>query len=55
MKISKPRTEKWYNYEEGDCGSPLDRRGKYLCYFKKGFWKRYDRKKNLRNISKWLE
>ena len=52
MKISRPKTEKWHNYEEGDVQSPIDRHGKHLCYFKKGFWKRYDRKKFLRNILK---
>jgi hypothetical protein len=49
MKISRPKTEKWHNYEEGDCGSPIDK------YFKKGWWKRYDRKKFFRNISKWFD
>lgn len=46
MKIARPKTEKWHNWEEGDCGSPID------CYYKKGFWKRYDRKKYLKNILK---
>jgi hypothetical protein len=55
MKISRPKTEKWHNYAEGDCSSPIDRHGEHLRYFKKGFWKRYDRKKFLRNIAKLFE
>jgi len=55
MKISRPKTEKWHNYEEGDCGKPIDRDGSNKAYFKKGWWKRYDRKKFFRNISKWFE
>ena len=55
MKIARPKTEKWHNYEEGDCGKPIDRDGSNKAYFKKGWWKRYDRKKFLRNISKWFE
>jgi len=55
MKIGRVKTEKWHNYEEGDCGAPLDRKGKNLCYFKKGWWKRYDRKKFLRRTKKWTE
>jgi len=50
MKISRVKPEKWHNYEEGDCGAPLDRKGKHLAYFKKGWWKKYDRKKYLRKI-----
>lgn len=42
------RTEKWHNYEEGDCAKPIDRDGSNKSYFKKGWWKRYDRKKFLR-------
>lgn len=55
MKVARPKTEKWHNHEEGDCGVPIDRKGKHLCYFKKGFWKRYDRKKYLKRTSKWME
>ena len=55
IKIGRVKTEKWHNYEEGDCGAPLDRKGKHLCYFKKGWWKRYDRKKFLRRTKKWTE
>lgn len=44
MKISRPKTEKWHNWEEGDVGSPIKK------YFKKGFWKRFDRKKYFRNL-----
>ena len=54
MKLSRPKTEKWHNYEEGDCGKPIDRDGSNRSYFKKGFWKRYDRKKFFRNILKQL-
>lgn len=55
MKISRVKTEKWHNYEEGDCSKPLGRKNKNLCYFKKGFWKRHDRKKYLRLTKKWFE
>ena len=55
MKIGRVKTEKWHNYEEGDCGAPLDRKGKHLCYFKKGWWKKYDRKKFLRRTKKRME
>lgn len=55
MKLARPKTEKWHNYEEGDCGMPINRKSKHLCYFKKGFWKRYDRKKYLRNTLNWME
>jgi hypothetical protein len=50
MKIARVKTESWHNYEEGDCGSPISRHGKHLCYFKKGFWKRIDRKRYLKKI-----
>lgn len=46
------KTAKYHNFEEGDCGKPIDRKGKHLWYFKKGFWKRYDRKKWFRNLFK---
>lgn len=55
MKIGRVKTESYHNNQEGDCGAPLDRKNKNLCYFKKGFWKRYDRKKFLRQIEKWTE
>lgn len=54
-KISRPKTESWHNYAEGDCGKPIDRHGKHLCYYKKGFWKRYDRKKFLRRINNGID
>ena len=44
MKISRPKTESYHNYVEGDCGSPIK------DYFKKKFWKRYDRKKFIRRV-----
>lgn len=50
MKLARVKTEKWHNYEEGDCGKSIDRHGKHLHYFKKGFWKRYDRKKFIRRL-----
>lgn len=50
MKIFRPKTERWHNYVEGDCGSPISRHGKHLQYFKKGWWKRYDRKKFFRKL-----
>lgn len=45
MKLNRPKTEKWHNYDD-DVGHPKEN------YFKKNFWKRYDRKKFLRNIDK---
>lgn len=48
MKVSRPKTEKWHNYEEGDCGHPIN------DYFKKGFWKRYDRKRFFRKLKKYI-
>ena len=55
MKIGRVKTDKWHNYEEGDVGASLDRKGKHFCYFKKGWWKKYDRKKFLRRTKKWME
>lgn len=55
MKIPRPKTEKYHNYEEGDCGKPIDRKGIHLCFFKKGSWKRVDRKKFFRNYFKTLD
>ncbi len=42
MKIARPKTESYHNFEEGDCGKPQ------ANHFKKGFWKRNDRKKFFR-------
>lgn len=39
MKIAKPKTSKYHNYDEGDCGKPIK------DFYKRGFWKRYDRKR----------
>lgn len=25
MKIARPKTEQYHNYQEGDCGKPLNR------------------------------
>lgn len=44
----KPKTSKYHNWDEGDCGKPI----KVGYYYKKGFWKRYDRKKYYRNLFK---
>ena len=52
MQISRPKTVRWHKYEEGDCAKPISRDGSRKCFYKKGFWKRYDRKKFLRNILK---
>ena len=49
MKISRVKTEKWHNYQEGDCGKPID------GFFKKGFWKKYDRKRFIKKLFKQAE
>lgn len=46
MKISRPKTEKYHNWEEGDTGSPINN------YYKKGFWKKYDIKQFIKNLFK---
>lgn len=46
MRIKNPKTEKYHNYQEGDCGKPVK------GYFKKRFWKRYDRKRFLKQLLK---
>lgn len=46
MKIARVKTESYHNWEEGDCGSPIKN------YFKKGFWKKYDRKRFIKNLLK---
>ena len=50
MRIARPKTERWHNYAEGDTARPIDRKGKHLFFYKKGFWKRYDRKKFFRDL-----
>lgn len=45
MKVSRVKTESWHNNEEGDSGKPIE------SYYKKGFWKRFDRKKYLRKLA----
>ena len=52
MRIARVKTEAYHNYQEGDCGSPIQKHGQYLCYYKKGFWKRHDRKKFIKNLLK---
>jgi hypothetical protein len=55
MKIARPKTERYHNFAEGDCGNPIDRKGIHLCFFKKGDWKRVGRKKFFRNLFKTLD
>ena len=46
MKLAfKPKTEQYHLYDD-EVGHPIRN------YFKKGFWKRRDRKKYFRNIIK---
>lgn len=49
MKIKRPKTEKYHNWEEGDVRKPIEN------FFKKGFWKRYDRNKFFRKLFKILD
>lgn len=49
MKIGRPKTEKYHNWDEGDAGKPIDN------YYKKGWYKRFDRKKFFRNLFKKLD
>lgn len=44
MKISRVKTEAWHKWDEGDTSAPINN------FFKKKFWKRYDKKKFLRKI-----
>ena len=53
MKLPRVKTESYHNNEEGDVAKPIYRRGKHLCYSKKGFWKRYDRKRFIRKYLKY--
>lgn len=48
MKVSRPKTEKYHNWQEGDVGAPIDN------YYKKGWWKRYDRKRFFKKLLKSL-
>lgn len=43
MKIARPKTESYHNYDD-DVARPKPN------FHKKGFWKRYDRKKFFRNL-----
>lgn len=52
MKLFRPKTERYHNWDEGDCGKPIDRKGNHLSYYKKGFWKRIDRKKFIKQFIK---
>jgi|GEM_PF-3029360 len=49
------KTETYHKYQEGDSGAPIDRKGIHLWYFKKGFWKKRDRKKFIKNSRKEIE
>ena len=51
MKIPRVRTEAWHNDQEGEHVKPL----KVGSFYKKGFWKRYDRRKYIRNLLKQIE
>lgn len=48
MKIPRVRTERWHKWDEGDAGKPIK------SFFKKGFWKRYDRKRFIRRLLKYI-
>ncbi len=48
MKVFRPKTEKYSNYQD-DVGSPKD------GFFKKGFWKRSNRKKFFKNLFKQID
>lgn len=54
MIVTGLKTERFHNYQEGDCGKPIDRKGIHLRFYKKGFYKRYDRKKSIKNTLKQL-
>ncbi len=45
MKVARPKTEKYHNWD-------LDTSSKNQDYFKKGFWKRIDRKKFFKRLFK---
>ena len=32
------KTERFHNYQEGDCGKPIDRKGIHLRFYKKVFY-----------------
>jgi len=51
----QPKTHKFHNFQEGDTGKPIDRKGKHLRFFAKGYWKRIDRKKFYRALFKQLD
>ena len=46
QRISRVKTEKWHNFEEGEAAKPIKN------YYKKQKMKRIDRKKFLKNIDK---
>ena len=54
MKIGRVKPDKWHNYDEGDCAKPINRNGGNAEYYKKCFWKKYDRKKYLNKIKKYI-
>lgn len=51
----KLRTEKWHNHEEWDAKISKKHKYKNYCYYKKWFWKRYDRKKYLKHYQNTLK
>lgn len=46
--IARVKTEKYHNNQEGDCGKAINN------YYKKKFWKRYDRKRYIVGFFKSL-
>jgi len=49
MFVSRVKTEKYHNNYEGDCRKPIK------DYYKKGIFKRSDRKRFLRNYFKTID
>ena len=49
MKIKRPYTEKYHRYDEGDTAKPIK------CFYKKKWWKRYDRKRFFKQLFKKIE
>jgi len=46
VKIPRPKTDKYHNWEEGDVSKPIK------DYFKKGWWKKKDRKRFFKKLFK---
>ena len=47
MKISRVKTEKYHNWQIDPSS--------HQNYFKKGFWKKYDRKKFIKKLLKFID